>query len=327
MKSADGCLKSKIMNENTSQLISCVIALCALMILFSILSPYFLSVNNLLSMAMQPVTTRIRGFGFTFVIVAGSIDLSVGPVLAMCSVIVATLLANDQPIWLCCVTGLGFGMVLGLINGLLITKMQLPAFVATIGTQMAIRGLALVFTDSRAVYISNRPEFRELAAGKILGVVQYPVIIMLVLAVLAAFILRKTVIGRHVYAIGSNEEAARLSGINTHVLRIFAYFFCAAMASIAGILVTSRANSGQPNIGIGYEADAIAACVIGGASMNGGHGCILGTILGALVIGILSNGLNLIQVSTNWQTVATGVVLIIAVYLDIVRQKKRMGKK
>ena len=177
------------------------------------------------------------------------------------------------------------------------------------------------------VYISNRPEFRELAAGKILGVVQYPVIIMLVLAVLAAFILRKTVIGRHVYAIGSNEEAARLSGINTHGVRIFAYVFCAAMASIAGILVTSRANSGQPNIGIGYEADAIAACVIGGASMNGGHGCILGTILGALVIGILSNGLNLIQVSTNWQTVATGVVLIIAVYLDIVRQKKRMGKK
>lgn len=318
--------KNRLLNENTSQLFSCIIALLVLMILFTILSPFFLTAQNLITMLMQTTTTAILGTGFTFVIISGSVDLSVGPVLAMCSVIVATLLANDQPIWLCCVCGIGFGMLLGLINGLLITKMKLPAFVATIGTQMAIRGLALVFTDSRAVYISNRPEFRELAKGKLFGIVQYPILIMLFLAILASFILRKTVIGRHVYAIGSNEEAARLSGIHTHAVRIFAYVYCATMASIAGIIVTSRANSGQPSVGIGYEADAIAACVIGGASMSGGHGGITGTILGALIIGILSNGLNLINVSTNWQTIATGVVLIVAVYIDILRQKKRMGR-
>lgn len=320
-------IRQRIFNENSSQLVSCFIALLFLVILFSILSPFFLSARNLLSMLMQTTTTAIIGFGMTFVIVAGAIDLSVGPVLAMCSVIVATLLANDRPIWLCCVTGLTFGMLLGFLNGLLITKLALPAFVATIGTQMAIRGLALVFTDSRAVYISNRPEFRELAKGKLFGLVQYPIIIMIVLAILSSFILRKTVIGRHIYAIGSNEEAARLSGIHAHSVRIFAYVCCALMASIAGIIVTSRANSGQPNIGVGYEADAIAACVIGGASMSGGHGTIVGTILGALIIGVLSNGLNLINVSTNWQTVATGFVLIVAVYIDILRQKKRMGKK
>jgi ribose transport system permease protein len=318
-------LKNKLSQGDFAQLLSCIIALLILFLFFSIVSPFFLSANNLFTMMMQTTTTMIIGIGTTFVIVAGAIDLSVGPVLAMCSVIVASMLANNSPIWFCCLTGLVFGLILGFINGILVTKMRLPPFVATIGSQMAIRGLALVITDSRAVYISKRPEFRLLAQGRLFNLIQYPILVVVVLAAGSAFILRKTVIGRHVYAIGSNEEAARLSGLHTHRIRIFTYVFCAAMASIAGILVTSRVNSGQPSIGVMYEADAIAACVIGGASMSGGHGGIIGTILGALIIGTLSNGLNLINISTNWQTVATGVVLIIAVFLDILRQKRRMA--
>lgn len=321
--SGDSAVK-KIANKDTSQTISCLIALAALVILFSLMSPFFLTADNLTTVMLQTVTTALLGFGMTYVIISGAIDLSVAPTLAMSSVIVATLLSNGFPIIVCLLGALGFGLILGFVNGLLITKLNLPAFVATIGTQMAIRGLALVFTDSRAVYISNRPEYRNLAQGRLLGI-QYPVYIMLIIAVIATFILRKTVIGRHIYAIGSNEEAARLSGISVHKVRIFAYMFSATMATVAGIITTSRVNSGQPGIAIGYEAYAVAASVIGGVSMSGGHGKIFGTLLGAIIIGVLTNGLNLIGVSTQWQQVATGVTLIVAVYLDIIRQKRRMG--
>ncbi len=314
----------RIANKDTTQTISCLIALLVLIVLFSILSPFFLSMDNLVTVMMQTITTAVLGFGMTYVIIAGDIDFSVAPTLAMSSVIVATLLANGYPTIMCCLAGVCFGMILGLVNGLLVTKLTLPSFVATIGTQMAIRGLALVFTDSRAVYISSRPEFRMLAQGRFLGI-QYPVYIMLIVALIATFILRKTVIGRYVYAVGSNKEAARLSGISVNKVRIFAFTFSAAMASIAGVITTARVNSGQPSIAVGYEAYAVAAAVIGGVSMSGGHGRIFGTLIGAVIIGILTNGLNLIGVSTQWQQVATGLTLIIAVYLDIIRQKRRMG--
>ena len=315
---------NKIANKDTTQTISCLIALATLVVLFSILSPYFLSAENLFTVMIQTVTTALLGFGMTYVIISGAIDLSLSSMLAVSSVIVASLLKAGYSILVCCMGALGCALILGYINGLLITKLTLPAFVATIGTQMAIRGLALVFTDSRAVYISNRPEYRILAQGRLLGM-QYPVYIMLVIAIVATFILRKTVIGRHIYAIGSNEEAARLSGISVHGVRIFAYMFSATMASVAGIITTARVNSGQPGIAVGYEAYAVAASVIGGVSMSGGHGKIFGTLLGAIIIGVLTNGLNLIGVSTQWQQVATGVTLAISVYLDIIRQKRRMG--
>ena len=315
VKNADSNPKKRlIVSKDTSQTISCLIALLILIVLFSVMSPYFLSSDNLANVLTQIITTALLGFGMTYVIISGEIDLSIAPTLAMSSVIVA----------ICCLGGVSFGILLGLVNGLLITKLSLPSFVATIGTQMAIRGLALVFTDSRAVYFSNRPEFKQLAQGRFLGI-QYPVYIMLFVALIATFILRKTVIGRHIYAIGSNAEAARLSGISVHKVRIFAFMFSAAMASIAGVLTTARVNSGQPSIAVGHEAYAVAASVIGGVSMSGGHGKIFGTLLGAVIIGVLNNGLNLIGVSTQWQQVATGATLVLSVYIDIVRQRKRMG--
>ena len=306
VKNADSNPKKRlIVSKDTSQTISCLIALLILIVLFSVMSPYFLSSDNLANVLTQIITTALLGFGMTYVIVA-------------------TLLSKGYPMIICCLGGVSFGILLGLVNGLLITKLSLPSFVATIGTQMAIRGLALVFTDSRAVYFSNRPEFKQLAQGRFLGI-QYPVYIMLFVALIATFILRKTVIGRHIYAIGSNAEAARLSGISVHKVRIFAFMFSAAMASIAGVLTTARVNSGQPSIAVGHEAYAVAASVIGGVSMSGGHGKIFGTLLGAVIIGVLNNGLNLIGVSTQWQQVATGATLVLSVYIDIVRQRKRMG--
>ncbi len=325
VKNADSNPKKRlIVSKDTSQTISCLIALLILIVLFSVMSPYFLSSDNLANVLTQIITTALLGFGMTYVIISGEIDLSIAPTLAMSSVIVATLLSKGYPMIICCSGGVSFGILLGLVNGLLITKLSLPSFVATIGTQMAIRGLALVFTDSRAVYFSNRPEFKQLAQGRFLGI-QYPVYIMLFVALIATFILRKTVIGRHIYAIGSNAEAARLSGISVHKVRIFAFMFSAAMASIAGVLTTARVNSGQPSIAVGHEAYAVAASVIGGVSMSGGHGKIFGTLLGAVIIGVLNNGLNLIGVSTQWQQVATGATLVLSVYIDIVRQRKRMG--
>lgn len=188
--------KRLIVSKDTSQTISCLIALLILIVLFSVMSPYFLSSDNLANVLTQIITTALLGFGMTYVIISGEIDLSIAPTLAMSSVIVATLLSKGYPMIICCLGGVSFGILLGLVNGLLITKLSLPSFVATIGTQMAIRGLALVFTDSRAVYFSNRPEFKQLAQGRFLGI-QYPVYIMLFVALIATFILRKTVIGRH----------------------------------------------------------------------------------------------------------------------------------
>lgn len=323
-KSETSLANKKRINPDVGQTISCLIALTLLFVIFTISSPYFLTMDNLTTVMTQTITTALLGFGMTYVIISGCIDLSVAPTLAMSSVIVATLLAKGLPIFACCLGAVVFALFIGVLNGLLVTKLKLPAFVATIGTQMSIRGLALVLTDSRAVYISERKDFRILAQGRLFGL-QYPVYIMLLVAVIAALILKKTVIGRRIYAIGSNEEAARLSGINVDRVRIFTYMFSALMSCVAGIIVTARVNSGQPSIAVGHEAYAVAASVIGGVSMSGGHGRILGTLLGAIIIGILNNGLNLIGVSTQWQQVATGATLIIAVYIDIIRQRRRMG--
>lgn len=209
----------------------------------------------------------------------------------------------------------------------MVAKMKLPPFIATLGAQMALRGLAMAITDAKPVYIQQVPDFKMLAQYRLFDVIPLPVIYMLVLGVLAAFILRKTVIGRNVYAVGSNEEAARLSGINITKIRLFAYIISGVMAAVAGIIMTSRVNSGQPSIAVGYEANAVAASVIGGASMRGGHGTVSGAILGAFVLGVLMNGLNLLNISQNWQMFATGIVVVIAVYFDKLRTMREQQSK
>ena len=309
-------------SNDSLQKITAAVALLLMCVFFSFTSKYFLKVDNLLTIAMQTAITAITAYGMTYVIISTAVDLSIGSTIAVVGVMAAMLIRAGMPIGVAIVICLAVGCMIGAMNGFLVSKMMLPPFIATLGSQMALRGLALVITDTRPVYIDNTPQFKLIAQAKLFSIIPIPVLYMLVLGLVSAFILRKVVIGRNIYAVGSNEEAARLSGINTVKIRVFAYLFSGLMAAIAGILLASRVNSGQPTIGVGYEANAIAAAVIGGASMRGGHGSISGTILGAFIMGVLMNGLNLMNVSQNWQVIATGLVVIFAVYIDKIRRAK-----
>ena len=310
------------LNTSLMQKVTASIALLLMILFFSIVSPYFFKMNNLLTIALQTSITAITAYGMIFVIISAGVDLSIGSNIAFTGIMVALMLKNGFPIWLAMILCLVVGVTAGMVNGILISKMKLPAFIATLGMQMVLRGLALVVTDARPVYLDNAPQFKQIAQAKLFDTIPFPVLYMIVLGFGAAFLLRKTVIGRNVFAVGSNEESARLSGIDTEKIRIFAFMFSGLMAAIAGLILTSRVNSGQPTIAVGYEANAIAASVIGGASMRGGHGSISGAILGAFILGVLMNGLNLLNVSQNWQAFASGFVVIFAVYLDKVRTSR-----
>ncbi|MEG2623801.1 MAG: ABC transporter permease, partial [Clostridia bacterium] len=284
---------------------------------------FFLKVDNIMTIALQTAITAITAYGMTFVIVSGAVDLSIGSTIAFTGVIVALLLQVGVPAWMAIIVTLLAGVLTGCINGFMVAKMKLPPFIATLGSQMALRGLAMIMTDAKPIYIQNVPDFKLLAQYRLFDIVPLPVIYTIVLGFVAAFLLRKTVIGRNVFAVGSNEEAARLSGIDNVKVRMFAYMFSGLMAAVAGIIMCSRVTSGQPSIATGYEANAIAAAVIGGASMRGGHGSIVGSVLGAFILGVLMNGLNLMNVSQNWQTFAIGIVVILAVWMDKLRSANK----
>ncbi|HWR22708.1 MAG TPA: ABC transporter permease [Feifaniaceae bacterium] len=311
-------------NLNNEQLQKIVVAfvLLGMCTLFSIASPWFLTVDNIMTIAMQASITTICAFGMTFDIIAGAIDLSLGSTVALSGCIVTLVLKAGYPLWLALLAGLALGCLVGFTNGIIVARGKIPPFITTLAAQMYLRGLAMVITDAKSIFVNNTPAFKAIAQTYLFDFMPMPIIYMIAVALVASFILRKLVIGRHIYAVGSNEESARLSGVNIVKVRVFAYMVSATMASIAGIIFASRVNSGQPTIGVGYEGSAVAAAVIGGASMSGGHGSISGTVLGAFVMGVLMNGLNLLNVSQNWQQVATGVVLVFAVYLDRVRNMK-----
>lgn len=309
------------MSDERQQRMTVIAALVILCIVFSIGSQYFLTLDNVLLTLYQTAVTGITAYGILFVIVTEAVDLSLGSIIAACGCICAALLSAGLPATLSVFSALICGAFIGIVNGFCVAKMKLPPFVATLGMQMVLRGLALVATNAKPIYLMEG-NFKSFAQYKLFGIIQFPVLYMIFLGVISWFILRKTVIGRHLFAVGSNEGAARLSGIKTERVRMFAYSYCGLMAAFAGCVLTARVNSGQPTIAVGYEANAIAACVIGGASMSGGKGTIGGTILGAIIMGVLLNGLNLMSISSNWQTVATGLVVIGAVYLDRARHMK-----
>lgn len=316
-------MKLKNKKFSFSQRATTIAALIVMLIFFSFASPYFLQLENFMTIALQTAITAITSFGLTFVIISGANDISIGSTIALTGVVLALMLAAGWPVWLALILTLVLGCVIGCTNGLLVAKMKLPPFIATLGAQMALRGLAMIISDARPIYIQNVPNFKYLAQYRLFNVIPLPVIYMLVLCLVMGFILRKTVIGRNVFAVGSNEEAARLSGIRVTKVRVFAYMLSGLMASVAGIIMCSRVTSGQPSIATGYEGNAIASAVIGGCSMRGGEGSILGSILGAFILGVLMNGLNLLNVSMNWQTFATGLVVILAVFVDKMRATEK----
>lgn len=288
-----------------------LLGLCAVL---WVLTPHFLTISNLLNVAQQTAINAVIAVGLTFVIISGGIDLSVGSLVAFSGVVLASLLQRGVPLPLALLAGLAVGLACGLVNGVLVTRGRLPSFIATLGMMSVARGAALLFTDGRP--ISGFGEsFRWIATGEILHV-PVPVVIMLAVYAAAHFTLHRTKFGRYVFAIGGNEEAALLSGVPVVLHKTMVYGVCGALSALASFLLTARLNSAQPIAGISYELDAIAAAVIGGTSLMGGQGSVLGTLVGALIMGVLRNGLNLLGVSSFVQQVVIGAVIILAVLMD-----------
>jgi len=289
---------------------------------FSIGSPFFMTFDNLMTVILQTSVIGILAIGVTFVIISAGIDLSLGAVLALAGMIIGKAANAGLPVWLSVICGILVATVMGFLNGFLVAKATLPPFIATLGIMMVARGLTLVISQARPVYFLVAPSFKLISQGSLFGAVPYPPIYLLVLALIASFVLRRLAIGRHIYGLGSNETAVKLSGVSVERVKLFTYSICGLLVGVAGVVLTARLNSAQPSAGMSYELDAISAAVIGGASLSGGEGTILGTMIGALIMGVLKNGLNLMNVSQFWQQVAMGIVVIGAVYLDIVRRRK-----
>lgn len=302
----------KYMSELTT-----VIALIILMAVITIINSNFLTANNLLNLLLQVTSNALIAFGMTFVILTGGIDLSVGSILALSSALTAGLLGSGMHVTLAILISLILGCILGMMNGLLISYGKLAPFIVTLATMTIFRGATLVYTNGNPITkgLSDTFLFQFLGQGYIVGI-PFPVIIMFIVFIVLYVLLHKTAFGKSVYAIGGNEKAAYISGVKLNKVKIIIYSISGIMASISGLIITSRLSSAQPTAGASYEMDAIAAVVLGGTSLSGGKGRILGTLIGALIIGVLNNGLNIIGVSAFWQQVVKGVVILIAVLID-----------
>ncbi len=298
-----------------------LLGLIGLSIVLWIMTPYFLTVSNLLNVAQQISINAIIAVGMTFVIITAGIDLSVGSLVAFSGVVLASVLQAGVPLPIAILVGLGVGLSCGMINGLLITQGRIPPFISTLGMMSVARGAALLYTKGRPVSGFSE-NFRYLATGEIFHI-PVPVIIMGVVYIIAHFVLNRTKLGRYAYAIGGNEEAAILSGINVKLYKTMVYALCGLLSGLAALILTARLNSAQPIAGNMYELDAIAATVIGGTSLMGGEGTVLGTLIGALIMGVLRNGLNLLGVSSFIQQIVIGSVIIIAVLMDMALKKQR----
>ncbi|WP_341678853.1 ABC transporter permease [Niveibacterium sp. SC-1] len=305
-------------------------SLVALMVFFSIASESFLQTDNLVSILQATAVNGVLAIACTFVIITSGIDLSVGTLMTFCAVMAGVVLTNlHLPLPLGVIAAIFFGALSGLVSGLLIAKLKIPPFIATLGMMMLLKGLALVISGTKPIYFNDTPGFTAISQDSLIGdlIPSLPipngVLILFIVAVLSSIVLNKTIFGRYTFALGSNEEAARLSGVNVDFWKVIVYTVCGGICGIAGLLIASRLNSAQPALGQGYELDAIAAVVIGGTSLSGGVGTILGTIIGAFIMSVLTNGLRIMSVAQEWQTVVTGAIIILAVYTDILRRRSK----
>jgi len=297
-----------------------LVAFLLMVIFLSIATNTFLTVTNSVNVFRQIFTNVTISVGVMLAIMIGGIDLSVGSVIALAGCISAKLLADfNVPIPISILIGCLAGTLVGLTNGLIISYTGMPPFVVTLAMQNICRGLAYLSTNGKTVRV-NVPEFEIIGTGYA-GPIPYLAIYTVIILIITFFILNRTVLGRHIYAVGGNREAARFSGIKPMTIEIFIYTFSGLLAAIAGVVLTARMASGQPTVGIGYETDAVAASVLGGTSMKGGVGTVSGMFIGALVIGVLSNGMNLLGINAFWQYVVKGVVIILAVYIDMLRKR------
>ena len=321
--------KRSLFRSDAMQKLLAFAALIVLFIVFSVASPNFFQFSNIVGILLATAVNGVLALGVTFIIVTGGIDLSVGTVMTLSAVMAGVFITFwGLPVPLGVLAGLITGGLCGLANGLIITQMKIPPFIATLGMMMIARGLALVTSGLTPIYFNDAPAFTNIAMGSVLGTIipgfEIPnaVLILFIAAIIAGIVLSKTILGRYTFALGSNEEATRLSGVNVATWKTAVYTLGGVFSGLAGVLIAARLNSAQPSLGAGYELDAIAAVVIGGTSLSGGEGTILGTIIGAFIISTLTNGLRILSVPQEWQTVITGGIVILAVYLDIVRRRR-----
>ena len=293
-----------------------IVVFLLIIIILSLAAPRFLNIKNLINILRQVSINGVLAIGQTFVILLGGIDLSVGSGVALAGVLAADM-HKYNPV-LVFVVPLLVGSFAGFVNGAVVTKFKVPAFVITLGMMTILRGVTFLYTNGQSIY--NLPAwFKNLGQGDLVGV-PIPIIVLVLMTIVGYVILQHTRFGRYVYAIGGNEEGARLSGVRTKSIMLWCYVFCGFCTALAGVVLSARLNAGEPVAGEGYELDAIAAVVIGGTSLAGGQGTVIGSIIGALVIGVINNGLNLLNVSSYWQMVAKGCIIVLAVIIDQYKQ-------
>ena len=322
-------LQNAIFGQNTRQKLLAFASLIGLMLFFSMASPNFLQTDNLVGILQATAVNGVLAIASTFVIITAGIDLSVGTLMTFCAVMAGVFLTYwGLPFYVGVFAAIFFGALSGFTSGVLIAKLKIPPFIATLGMMLLLKGLSLVISGTKPIYFNDTPEFPSISQDSLIGYlfpalpIPNAVLILFLVAIASSLVLNKTVLGSYTFALGSNEEATRLSGVNVDFWKIAIYSLSGGICGVAGLLIASRLNSAQPALGQGYELDAIAAVVIGGTSLSGGAGTILGTIIGAFIMSVLTNGLRILSVAQEWQTVVTGVIIILAVYADILRRRK-----
>lgn len=298
-------------------------SLIVIFLFFSIASSSFLNYDNVTAILFSTVVIGLLALGTTFVIITGGIDLSVGTGMTLCAVMAGVLITKSGlPVLVGVVGAVLFGGLIGLVNGFNVSILGIPPFIATLAMMLVAQGLALVISDSTPIYFTDSPSYTQISTGHLFGV-DFPnaVLVLALGAVISIVLLNKTILGRYTYSIGSNEEATALSGISVRRWKIVIYTLGGLFTGLAGVMISARLASAQPGTGLGYELQAIAAVVIGGTSLSGGKGTIVGTIIGALIISVLNNGLQIMSIPQEWQNVILGIVILVAVYADMARKR------
>lgn len=299
-----------------------VFVMIGMFVILSIASPKFLQISNITNVLSTVALNGVLAMGMVFVITAGGIDLSIGSMLALASTTIGVVLQLTGNNLLACVVAVIACSILGFLNGILVAGFNMFPFVVTLASQLVIRGLGYVLSGGYSFALAN-PSFTQIGLGKLFNTIPYPILILLGVTVISYILMHWTKFGRYVYATGGNINAARASGVNIFWTRVNTYVISGIFSAIAGIIMTARINAAQPNIGVGYETDAIAACVIGGTSFAGGISTIPGTLVGIIIIGLIYNGMNLIGIESYWQTIFKGLLIIGAVMLDMTINRKR----